>query len=79
MFPVPHFCEKPHRGKVQGFLMEGGRAGVGEGWTEATFGWRLVTEREDIVSPFMWDLWSKFKDERSFQFRGYKVRRHSNS
>ena len=59
--------------------MGGGGGGGEEGWTKAAFGWRLVTEREDIVSPFMWDLCSKFKDERSFQFRGYKVRRHSNS
>ena len=29
---------------------------------------------EDIVTPFKWHLRSKFKDERSFKFRGYEGR-----
>lgn len=33
-----------------------------------------VDEREDIVSPFMWHLGSKFRDERSLMFKGYEVR-----
>lgn len=32
----------------------------------------------DIVSPYMWHSGSKFKDERSLLFRGYKVRCHFN-
>lgn len=35
-------------------------------------------EREDIVSAFMWHSGSEFKEERSSQFRGYKVRYHPN-
>lgn len=56
-FPETHFCEK-----LQGQSSAGAARRGGGG-----------NERENIVSPFMWHSGSEFKDERSLQFRGYKV------